>query len=442
MSELAQTEAVLIAGRADPDDRRTSPQRLAEALAALGSPERALRVVHVAGTNGKTSTTIMVDELLRERGVRTGRFTSPHLTDIRERIVVDGVPIAADRFVRAAAEVEARTRGLSFFEKLAAMAMWEFAAQAIPVAVIEVGRGGLHDATNALDGEVAVITSIGLDHAEILGPTLESIAEHKAGIITPDATVVLAPQSGEVRATIEAAAARRGAREVIRVGHEVHWRRQGEADGRGTFRVQTPRAVHTDLSLAMVGAHQIDNAAVAVAAAEALLARTGRTLPTPSVRRALVHASSPGRLQLVSRQPLCLIDMSHNPPGMQVTVNAVTQTYPGAAFAVVVAISSDKDASAILQALAPIADVLIATDNGSERCVAPSELARLGAGILGPDRVRAIGDFADALAVALAHPSGRVLVTGSIFTAARAGELLGGSGPVARPTSTAQESRS
>ena len=425
MSEMADTETALIAGRVDPEDHRTSPQRLAAALARLGSPQRSLRIVHVAGTNGKTSTAIMIDELLRDTGVRTGRFTSPHLADIRERIVVDGVPVSADRFVAAAAQVRAHGAGLSFFETLTAMALWEFAVQSIPVVVVEVGRGGRDDATNALDGEVAVITSIGLDHAEILGPTLESIAEHKAGIIKLDATVVLAPQHAEVSATIEAAAAGAGAREVIRLGRELQWRHEADRDGRGTFRVQTPRAVHAGLSLTMVGEHQIENGAVAVAAAEAFLQRSGQALPTPSVRKALARAASPGRLQVVCRDPLCLVDMSHNPPGMTATVTAVSQTYPGATFAVVIAISSDKDARAILETLRPIAGVLIATDNGSERCVAPSELARLGAQILGPDRVQAVDDFADAVTTAFAHPAGHVLVTGSIFTAARAGELIG-----------------
>ena len=311
----------------------------------LGEPQRAYRAIHLTGTNGKTSTARMVDELLRGFGLRTGRFTSPHLTRINERIVVDGEPISDRTLVEAYAEIapfldlvdkqfddpaagELAGVRLSFFEVITALAYAIFADTPVDVAVVEVGIGGEWDATNVIDAEVAVVTPIGLDHTQFLGPTTATIAAEKAGIIKRDSIAILAAQPNDaadilLRRSIEVAAS--VAREGLEFG--VLDRRLGV--GGQVLTLQGLAGVYDDIFLPLYGAHQAQNAACALAAVEAFFgagASSGR-IDVDIVREAFAAVRSPGRLETVRTAPTVIVDAAHNPAGMTATVAALSEAF-------------------------------------------------------------------------------------------------------------------
>jgi dihydrofolate synthase/folylpolyglutamate synthase len=432
--------------------------RMAELVGLLGDPQRACPVIHITGTNGKTSTARMTDALLRARGLRTGRFTSPHLVSIRERIVVDGAPISPERFVAAYDEVipyvtlvdERHPVAMSFFEVLTGMAFAVFADTPVDVMILEVGVGGRLDCTNVADGVVAVVTPISLDHTRLLGSTVEEIAAEKAGIIKPGAVAVLAQQPLGAAEVLLRYAVEVGAT-VAREGVEFGVLSREQAVGGQRLTLRGLRGTYDDLYLPLFGLHQAGNAACALAAVEAFAGVTDdvAALDADLVREAFTKVSSPGRLEVIRRSPTIIIDATHNPAGMAATVAAIEEAFSFARLTGVFAASGDKDVPGILAELEPLLTDIVVTRNSSDRSVDPEAAAELAAEIFGEDRVQQAERLDDAIeiAVALADEavaetgpgSGGVLVTGSVITAGDARRLLGPAGGELPPEPSANQ---
>ena len=356
--------------------------RMAELVGLLGDPQRACPVIHITGTNGKTSTARMTDALLRARGLRTGRFTSPHLVSIRERIVIDGAPISPEQFVAAYDEVipyvtlvdERHPVAMSFFEVLTGMAFAVFADTPVDVMVLEVGVGGRLDCTNVADGVVAVITPISIDHTRLLGSTVEEIAAEKAGIIKPGAVAVLAQQPLGAAEVLLRYAVEVGAT-VAREGVEFGVLSREQAVGGQHLVLRGLRGTYEDVYLPLFGLHQAGNAACALAAVEAFAgvsddavsAGTGTPLDAALVREAFAKVSSPGRLEVIRRSPTIIIDAAHNPAGMAATVAAIEEAFSFARLSGVFAASGDKDVPGILAELEPLLTDIVVTSNSSDR---------------------------------------------------------------------------
>jgi dihydrofolate synthase / folylpolyglutamate synthase len=432
--------------------------RMAELVGLLGDPQRACPVIHITGTNGKTSTARMTDSLLRARGLRTGRFTSPHLVSIRERIVVDGAPISPERFVVAYDEVipyvtlvdERHPVPMSFFEVLTGMAFAVFADTPVDVMILEVGVGGRLDCTNVADGVVAVITPISLDHTRLLGSTVEEIAAEKAGIIKPGAVAVLAQQSLGAAEVLLRYAVEVGAT-VAREGVEFGVLGREQAVGGQQLTLRGLRGTYDDLYLPLFGLYQASNAVCALAAVEAFAGVTddATALDADLVREAFTKVSSPGRLEVIRRSPTIIIDAAHNPAGMAATVAAIEESFSFARLTGVFAASGDKDVPGILAELEPLLTDIVVTRNSSDRSLDPEAAAELAAEIFGEDRVQQAEGLDDAIeiAVALADEAvaetgpgtGGVLVTGSVITAGDARRLLGPAGGELPPEPSASQ---
>ncbi len=432
--------------------------RMAELVGLLGDPQRACPVIHITGTNGKTSTARMTDALLRARGLRTGRFTSPHLVSIRERIVVDGAPISPERFVAAYDEVipyvtlvdERHPVAMSFFEVLTGMAFAVFADTPVDVMILEVGVGGRLDCTNVADGVVAVVTPISLDHTRLLGSTVEEIAAEKAGIIKPGAVAVLAQQPLGAAEVLLRYAVEVGAT-VAREGVEFGVLSREQAVGGQRLTLRGLRGTYDDLYLPLFGLHQAGNAACALAAVEAFAGVTDdvAALDAGLVREAFTKVSSPGRLEIIRRSPTIIIDAAHNPAGMAATVAAIEEAFSFARLTGVFAASGDKDVPGILAELEPLLTDIVVTRNSSDRSVDPEAAAELAAEIFGEDRVQQAERLDDAIeiaveladeAVAETGPgTGGVLVTGSVITAGDARRLLGPAGGELPPEPSANQ---
>ncbi|MCX5067104.1 bifunctional folylpolyglutamate synthase/dihydrofolate synthase [Micromonospora lupini] len=415
--------------------------RIESLLDLLGSPQRAYPSIHLTGTNGKTSTARMIDSLLRAFGLHTGRYTSPHLETVRERISLDGEPVSEERFasvyreIKPLAElVDARSdEPLTYFDMTTALAFATFADAPVDIAVVEVGLGGAEDATNVIQAGVCVITPIGLDHTEWLGDTLQDIALAKAGIIHPGATVIAAAQEEEAARPLLERCAEVGAT-IAREGGEFGVLSRAVAVGGQVLTLQGLGGVYDEVFLPLHGAHQAQNAAVALAAVEAFLgAGARRQLDIEAVREGFASASSPGRLERVRNAPTVLLDGAHNPHGMAATVTALQEEFAFSKLVALVGVLADKDASSLLELLEPVADVVVVTRNSSPRAMPTKELAALAAEIFGEERVEVAEEMPDAieLAVALAEEdvpgelSGvGVLVTGSVVTVADARRLF------------------
>ena len=405
----------------------------------LGSPNRAYPAIHLTGTNGKSSTARMVDALLQGFGLRPGRYTSPHLDSITERIVVDGQPISEDRFVEAwdelapyVALVDERSPGpMTFFEVLTGMAFSVFADAPVDVAVLEVGLGGAWDATNVVEAGTAVVLPVGLDHVPLLGTTLAEIAAEKAGIIAPGATVVLASQEPEAAEVLLRRCVEVGAT-VAREGLEFGVVERVTAVGGQLLSLQGLGGRYDDVYLPLHGAHQAANAAAALAAVEAFLGGGDKGMLDPDlVREGFARTSSPGRLEVVRTSPTVLLDAAHNAHGMAATVSALTDAFAFTHLVGVVAVLGDKDALAMLEVLEPAVAQLVVTQNGSPRAMPVDHLADLARDVFGEDRVQVEDSLDDALstAVGLADAEGQyggtgVLVTGSVVTVGEARTLL------------------
>ncbi len=430
--------------RSPEHDFEPTLDRVRAVLELLGDPHRAYRAVHVTGTNGKTSTSRMVERLLREHGLRTGRFTSPHLTSVTERIAVDGEPLTPGRFVEVWQDVapyvhmvDARSQAeggprLSYFEVLTVMALAAFADAPVDVAVVEVGIGGTWDATNVVHSDVAVVTAVSRDHERWLGHDLVDIAENKAGIVEEGAALVLAHQVEEVEGVVLAAAAERGAR-VVREGVDLEVLSRQVAVGGQLLALRTTGGVYTDVLVPLHGEHQAHNALVALSAAELLL-RDGGALDGGAVEAAFADVDAPGRLELVRASPTVLVDAAHNAAGVEALVAAVEEAFAFERLVGVVGVLADKDAEAILAGLEPLLDAVVVSRSSSVRALDVHDLAEVAVDVFGEDRVHVAERLDDALALAVevaesgtdGSPTGAgVLVTGSVTVAAEARILMG-----------------
>ncbi len=445
-AELAAIEREIFARRPE-HSIDPSLDRIIALTSLLGDPQRSYPVIHITGTNGKTSTARMTETLLRVRGLRTGLFTSPHLTSIRERISIDGEPLPAERFIEVYRELEPYLKlvdadqpaRLSFFEVLVGMAFAAFADAPVDVAVIEVGMGGTWDNTNIADGVVAIVTPISIDHAQFLGNTVEAIAADKAGIIKPGAIAVLGQQPVGAAAELIRRAVRVGA-SVAREGIEFGVLSRELAVGGQQLSIRGLLGEYHDLYLPLFGAYQAANAACALAAVEAFSGAAGSPGGSPAesngyadaeavddeeadvvpaglapsgtagapggldaelVRTAFAMMSSPGRFEIVRRSPVVLIDSAHNPAGMAATAATLTESFGPAEVIAVVAVSADKDVAGILDELEPVAAGIVLTTNSSSRALGAAELAEIAAPVFGPDRVHVAERLDDAIEVAV-----------------------------------------
>ncbi len=416
-------------------------QKIRDLMDVLGSPQRAYPAIHLTGTNGKTSTARMIDSLLRAHGLHTGRYTSPHLETVRERISLDGEPISEEQMVTTYQEVapladliDARNaEPLTYFDMTTAMAYASFADAPVDVAVVEVGLGGEEDATNVIEAGVCVLTPIGLDHTEWLGDTIEDIAWAKSGIIHKGATVITALQTEEAMRPILERTAEMGAT-LAREGSEFGVVERTQAVGGQVLTLQGLGGVYEEVFLPLFGAHQAQNAATALAAVEAFLgAGKEKQLAVEVVREGFAQVDSPGRLERVRSAPTILLDSAHNPHGMTATVAALNDEFAFRHLVAVVAMLGDKDVSGLLELLEPAAARIVVTRNSSPRSMPVEELAELAIDIFGEDRVTVAQNMPDAIseAVVIAEEdtSGElsgvaVLITGSVFTVADARKLL------------------
>lgn len=408
----------------------------------LGEPQHSFRSIHLTGTNGKTSTSRMIETLLRALDLRTGRFTSPHLERMSERISIDGEPLDDEAFVRAFNDVAPYTHlvdaeqdhPLSFFETIVAMAYAAFADAPVDVAVVEVGMGGSWDATNVIDADVAVVLPVAVDHAKYLGEDAVTIAAEKAGIIKAGSVAVLAEQTPEVAAVLLERAAEAGAT-IAREGIEFGVVSRTPAVGGQVVSLQGLRARYDDVFLPLYGAHQAQNAAVALAAVEAF-AGTG-VLDDEVVRAAFAEVTSPGRLEIIRRSPTVLLDAAHNPHGAEAVVAALEDSFSFSPLVGVLGVMEDKDHEGLLAVFEPHLAHVVCTQNSTPRSMSAAALGRAAAEIFGEDRVSVVPDLADAIdraatlaeageAIDVSIGAGAMLVTGSVVTVGEARSLLKG----------------
>lgn len=415
--------------------------RIAALVDLLGSPQHSYPVLHIAGTNGKTSVARMLDALLSRIGLRVGRYTSPHLQRATERISLDQAPISPERYVEAYSDIEPYVAlvdagspvPMSKFEVLTGMAFAAFADAPVEAAVVEVGLGGTWDATNVADGTVAVITPIAVDHVNYLGNDIAGIAAEKAGIIKPGSVAVLAQQPPEVarliatRVEIDASVAREGMEfgvldRVVAVGGQQ-------------LRLQGLGGVYDEVFLPLHGAHQSRNAVLALAAAEAFFgAGANRSLDIDAVRDAFAAVTAPGRLERVGSSPAVFLDGAHNPHGARALAAALREDFAFRRLVAVVGVMRDKDARGILAELAPVVDEVVVTAGGSPRAMDLGDLATAARETVGESRVHVEGGLPEAIKAARAlvdeldpdEGSGAgVVITGSVAMVGEARTLLG-----------------
>ncbi len=439
LENYSDAEAALLArwpeSRLDP-----SLDRIQALTELLGDPQRAYPVIHLTGTNGKTSTSRMIDTLIRATGLRTGRFTSPHVESMTERISVDGDPLTGEAFLDAYNEIapylhvvdDEQEHPLSFFETVVAMAFATFTDAPVDVAVVEVGMGGTWDATNVADGAVAVIGPISVDHAKYLGERPQDIALEKAGIIKAGSIVVCAVQAVEVAQVIAERAAEVGAT-VLWEGVDFGVEHRVPAVGGQMLRLRGVRGEYDEVFLPVYGAHQAQNAALALAAVEAF---TGEEpLDAELVTEAFAQVTSPGRLEIVRRSPTIVLDAAHNPHGAAALSAALQDSFTFSPLIGVVGVMADKDYEGLLAELEPVLAAIVCTQNSTPRAMPAEELAEVAAGIFGIDRVHVAPRIEDAIdeAATLAEVggtygeaigSGGVLVTGSVITVGEARAML------------------
>lgn len=431
-----------LAGRWGETKLDPSLVRIEKLVDVLGDPQRAYPTIHITGTNGKTSTARMIEALLGAFELRTGRYTSPHVQSITERISLDGAPISAERFIETYEDIKAfvelvdaeQEYRLSFFEVLTGMAYAAFADAPVDVGVVEVGMGGTWDATNVIDAQVAVVTPIDLDHTDRLGGTSGEIAVEKSGIIKPGSTVVLAQQPVDA-AQVMLKKATEVAATVAREGMEFGVLAREIAVGGQLMTLRGLGGEYEQVFLPLYGAHQAHNAAVALAAVEAFFGigaeQSGR-LDMDTVRAAFATVSSPGRLEVVRRSPTVVLDAAHNPAGARAAAEGLTESFGFSRLIGVVGSSEGKDVRGVLEALEPICQELVVTQNSSHRAMDVDELAGIAVEVFGNDRVQVEARLDDALeaAITLAEEESEfagagVLVTGSVITVGEARLLLG-----------------
>ncbi|HLS43971.1 MAG TPA: folylpolyglutamate synthase/dihydrofolate synthase family protein [Ornithinicoccus sp.] len=443
-ARMAQVTADILA-RSPENVVEPTLDRVAQVMDLLGHPQRNFPTIHLTGTNGKTSTTRMIERLLREMGLKTGRFTSPHLHDMRERISIAGEPVSAERFLSAyddvmpfvqmvdETSVAAGGPRITYFELLAIVAYAVFSDAPVDVAVVEVGLGGVWDATNVADGSVAVVTPIAIDHTRLLGDNLIDIATEKAGIVKSDAIAVLGVQENEVMQLLLERADEVGASAQVE-GLAFGVLEREVAVGGQLLSVRGLAGDYTDVFLPVFGGFQAHNAALAIAAVEAFVGGGEQPLDQDVVRAAFADVTSPGRLEVVRRSPTVLVDAAHNPAGVAAMAEAVRESFTFHRLVGVVAVLQEKDAEAMLEQLEPLLDHIVVSRSSSPRAIRPARLGEMAVELFGEDRVTVVENLPDALdlAAGLADEggmSGAVLATGSITTVADVRMLLGANRP-------------
>ncbi|MFJ6156263.1 bifunctional folylpolyglutamate synthase/dihydrofolate synthase [Pseudarthrobacter sp. NPDC092184] len=433
-------------GRAPENKMEPRLAPLFRAMDVLGEPNKAFPIIHVTGTNGKTSTARMIESVLRAHGLSTGRYTSPHLSKVTERISIDGHPVPDETFVRIWDEIrpylqivdsELEAAGeprLTYFECLTILGFAIFADQPVNVAVIEVGLGGITDATNVGDGQVSVITPISLDHTDLLGDTTEDIAYEKAGIIKPGGYLISAAQPLDAAQVLLDKAKDVGVPfrfEGVEFGVES----RTVAVGGQVVSIQGIAGRYPELLVPLHGAHQAQNAAVAVAALEAFFGGE-KELDFEVLQEGFSNVTSPGRLEVVRTAPTIVVDAAHNPDGIKASAAALQEAFTFTRLVPVVGVLKEKDAEEILrqlkESLGGMAEEYCFTQSNSPRAVPAAELAELAVELgFGEDNVHIAEKLDDALEWAVERAeanddlSGGVLVTGSITLVAEARILLG-----------------
>lgn len=399
--------------------------RIEALLARLGDPHRRFRSVHIAGTKGKGSVAAMLDSILRAANYRTGLYTSPHLHTFRERIQVDGQLITEEQVVSLVERLRptvAEVPGITTFEVMTAMAFQHFADQELDVAVVEVGLGGRLDATNVILPLVSIITSLSLDHTMVLGRTLPEIAREKAGIIKPGVPVVSAPQPPEALAVIERVCQEKGAPLTV-VGHEWTWQ-AGEASLEGqAFEVRGPQSAVRGLWIPLLGRHELVNATVVVAASH-LLQEQGLVIPSEAMAAGLRHVHWPGRLEVLNRRPLVVVDGAHNGDSARRLAEALREYFTYQRLFLIFGVLYGHNMNEMLEALVPIADKVIVTyPRHHPRAVSADTVASalISQGV-NPAAVTRNVSTALESALALAGPDDLILATGSLSVVAAARE--------------------
>ena len=411
-------------------------ERIAALVDVLGSPQLTYPTIHIGGTNGKTTTSRMIDSLLFEMGLRTGRFTSPHLETYLERISINGQPIDPKELIFSYNDIAAYLdlmdskfeHPISFFEAMTALAFVAFAEHPIDVGVIEVGMGGEWDATNVVDADVSVLMPINLDHTEYLGETLTEIAQTKAGIIKESGFVVLAQQEPEVAKELLKRAASVGA-DVAREGIEYAVLSRSLAVGGQLLTIQGVKDTYEDIFLPLHGKHQASNAAAALVAVEAFFG--DQELDIEAVREGFAHVTSPGRCEVVHRDPTIILDAAHNPHGAAAIAETVQSEFTFDEVIGVVAPMGDKDVAGILLELEQVMDSIIVTSNSSPRAMSVADLEKIAVGIFGADRVFSSENLESAIDKAikdsirpLSDDSIGILITGSVVSVGEARTYL------------------
>ena len=416
-----------------------SLDRILALVDALGSPHLTYPTIHIAGTNGKTSTARMIDQLLANLGYRVGRYTSPHLESFTERISIKGEPISDLEMIKTYEDIHLyldlidsrQSHPISYFEALTAMAFVAFAEHPVDIAVIEAGMGGQWDATNVISSQVSVMTPIGLDHMEYLGNTLEAIAQTKAGIFKPESNVVLAAQSAQVAKVLLAQVAKVSA-QPFRQGVEFSLKNRALAVGGQLLSIQGVHGDYDEIFLPLYGDHQGNNAAVALAAVEVF---AGVKLDTELVQDAFSKVSSPGRCEIVYKDPTVIIDAAHNPHGVSAIANTLNTEFDFELVVGVVAVLADKDVAGILENLSTTLDYLVITENGSARAMNKDELAKIATQYFKAEQVEIIGDMNTAITYAIEKVAlfnqvndgvAAVVITGSVATAGMARSIIKG----------------
>ena len=435
---------------------------VARAVEVLGDVHRAAPVIHITGTNGKTSTARMIEALLLGHDLRVGRFTSPHLESVTERICINGAPVPDATFVRIWEEIapyiqlvdtELASRGepaLTFFESITVLAFAIFADEPVDVVVLEVGIGGTWDSTNVADGVVSVVTPISLDHTDMLGETLAEIAGEKSGIIKPGGFLISAVQDPEA-ADVLLAAAREKGDEFVFEGVEFGVISRELAVGGQLLTLRGLAGEYPDVPLSLHGAHQAQNAAVALAAVEAFFGGK-RQLPEDVVRTAFETVRSPGRLEVVRTEPLTILDAGHNPHGVRASAAALTEAFKLSHLHAVVGILGEKDALGMFETMRE--EYVDASDgtfrlylsaSDSPRAISPERLHELAldAGI-DKDSIEVFEHLDEAIATAMENAlfereSAGVLITGSITVIGEARTLLAEHAVAKTPGAEAEE---
>ena len=414
-----------------------SLDRIAALCDALGSPQLSYPTIHIAGTNGKTTTSRMIDSLFRQLGYRTGRFTSPHLESFLERISINGAPIPAEGLIATYNDIalyldlidSRQPHPISFFEAMTALAFVAFAEFPVDIGVIEAGMGGEWDATNVVQSQVAVITPIGLDHQEYLGNTITEIARTKSGIIKPESHVVMAAQPAEAATVLTAKVVERAAI-PYREGIEFSVATRSLAVGGQLVTINGVHGVYEDIFIPLYGSHQAGNAAVALAAVEAF---AGVKIDDELVRQAFAAVDSPGRLEILYRDPTVMVDAAHNPHGAHALAETLKNEFDFESTIGIVAILGDKDVRGILTELEPVIDRVVVTQNSSDRAMPIDKLYELAVEIFGVDRTYREDNLRSAITYSMEQVTllnqvsdgvSAVIIAGSVVTAGESRAIL------------------